>query len=291
MTGQDIDVSGTMDPGKTRTAFTLVELLVVIGIIAVLIAILMPALARARQEALLVDCESNLRQCLIGFQSYASDYQNYICVYSEHDGTYTDWPCWMVQNNNPAVWQTGQTSDPTHCYIPYSVIVCPANLYYADDLSVDATGTVNTHIAYAIRTGGMWAGSRFQFPVTYDGKNFWSYTSTWFSYMQNLNQLGCGTNAGNFTYTDPTRTVFMADSASAYPSTQLFGHNYAEFLDTGPVGYDGEICTVHFNTTANVGFYDGHVESMTAKEICAQTDSHPKYFLDGNMKASVLTYP
>ena len=55
-----------------RSAFTLVELLVVIGIIGALVALLMPALSGARQAANTVQCASNLRQLATAWQSYAN---------------------------------------------------------------------------------------------------------------------------------------------------------------------------------------------------------------------------
>src|SRR5512147_3052294 len=59
---------------KARGGFTLIELLVVIAVIALLMAILLPALGRAREQGKGTRCLSNLKQIGIAMHAYAADY-------------------------------------------------------------------------------------------------------------------------------------------------------------------------------------------------------------------------
>ncbi|MBR2910650.1 MAG: prepilin-type N-terminal cleavage/methylation domain-containing protein, partial [Lentisphaeria bacterium] len=63
-------------------SFTLIELLVVIAIIAILAAMLMPALQKARGTAISSNCKSNLKQQMMRVQLYAQNYKGWFPVYS-----------------------------------------------------------------------------------------------------------------------------------------------------------------------------------------------------------------
>src|SRR5690606_25937103 len=73
-----------------RAAFTLVELLVVIGIIALLIGILLPTLSRAREAGNTAKCLSNLRNMALGAVMYANDNDGYLIQAGHgHGGTHS----------------------------------------------------------------------------------------------------------------------------------------------------------------------------------------------------------
>ena len=150
---------------KKNRGFTLIELLVVISIIALLVSILMPALSKARLQAKLVVCSSNMRQLVMGVMLYSVDNEDNLPPTIQL-GHRPGGDVWTMPNRliyRPAIYNPnflgangGSMARFLGDYLPtVGVYSCPLASYDPETLFPDINGTPTSYQTLYETTGSM----------------------------------------------------------------------------------------------------------------------------------------
>lgn len=223
--------------------FTLIELLVVIAIIAILAAMLLPALNKARDKAKAINCIANLKQIGLASQSYSGDYDGCIMPSNEYHSA-TSTTKWFIKGSNVNLGFIGPyVTMPKYGSSNGGVFSCPMM-----PVANFAQGGLGIYISYALvngvsrnYTGGgsNWANtlhkmvkvknpSRTAFCMDSDGSpatNGLTYSSVWrarHALMLNILSLD-GSVAANRSYSLKPLSTPSPIPCGGYPS--LFSWN------------------------------------------------------------------
>ena len=293
--------------GLNSAAFTLSELLVVISIIALLVALLLPALANSNRSAQAVVCESNIRQLLTGLREYVQSEDGYFPLNGILFPHVAMWPPYADATggkdyNLQQVW--GTTADYNLYYgalysfmagipqappVPGLLAAGGAQSRNSIAATLDLNPLTNkfAKVFMCPADDGM-RSSAAAVRLAPDGRTvhlgpgsggFWSYTTNAILNSQAgiLGQI-YGTGSGGDPAPQLPWTYPLRDATITNPELVVFIEESArksmfndEVID--PVGYDRQDwLSARHDGGGNLGFWDGHVQWMSQLEYASVPD-------------------
>jgi prepilin-type N-terminal cleavage/methylation domain-containing protein/prepilin-type processing-associated H-X9-DG protein len=252
---------------RSKKAFTLIELLVVIAVIALLLSILIPALQKARDQALRVKCGENIRQHILALMIYADEHNGRIPV--QHGG-YWIWDVSFeaanIQLKNMGIDVSKYELQPGEDVPVQPVFYCPANPMHRKYMESNWSFAINTSTTpptgYRVTGyiflwwGDNWSGAGIDYTNDEPAKSF-------------LRRIDIKQPATVELVLDTTLSDIRP---SVWPADEYPDGNFAQITCGGNPGYGYPDSSSHVQTErkplgGNVGFADGHLEWRPFNEM------------------------